>query len=287
MRSDTQEQGACPEDERTTGVVLRELRIDGEQDKLDARLYTPAQPDDHGLIVFFPPGGFVENELASVDGFVRVLAAETGYRVLASSYTLASERPFPAAAEDAYAALKWAKKYRGKLGWNGMHLMTAGLEAGGNLAAASALMARDRRGPALAAQLLIMPMLDPNLSTCSMRKITRDDGAVRAVKTCVNAYCRYLPRAVDRVHPYASPLQSSRMSGLPPALILSADDDPLRDEAEQYGGKLIAAGIQTLARRLPPISLEEPDARCSYARKESTLQEIRSFIAGLTAETRG
>ena len=282
----TTDQAMCPGDKRVNGVSMRALRIDGSESKLDAHLYIPQQADDDGLIVFFPPGGFVENNLDAVDMFVRALAVDTGYRVLASSYTLAQERPFPAAAEDAHAVLKWAKKHRGKLGWNGTHLITAGIEAGGNLAAVSALMARDRSGPALAAQLLIMPMLDPDLSTGSMRKMTRDDGVVRAVETCVSAYRGYLPRAVDRAHPYASPLQSSRMSGLPPALILSADDDPLRDEAEQYGGKLISAGIKTLAKRLPPISLAEPDARCSCARKENALQEIRSFIAGLKEEGR-
>lgn len=276
----------CPEDMRTAGVILRKLRVDGGENKLEARLYTPPQADDDGLIVFFPPGGFVENNLETVDAFVRALCADTGYRVLASSYTLAQERPFPAAAEDSYAVLKWAKKHRGKLGWNGAQLITAGIEAGGNLAAVSALMARDRGGPALAAQLLIMPMLDTNLSTGSMRRMTRDDGVVRAVETCMSAYRGYLPRAVDRAHPYASPLQSSRMAGLPPALILSADDDPLRDEAEQYGAKLISGGIKTLAKRLPPISLKDPDARCSCARKESALQEIRSFIAGLKEEAR-
>jgi acetyl esterase/lipase len=277
----TVERGAVDQELREAGVALRELSVDGGESKRDARLYIPEQADDDGLIVLFPPGGFVEDKLEAADPFVRVLAAGTGYRVLACSYTLAHERPFPAAAEDAYAALKWAKRYRGKLGWKGVHLITAGIEAGGNLAAVSALMARDRGGPALMAQLLIMPMLDPNLSTCSMRKMTRDDGVVRAVETCVSAYRDYFPRAIDRAHPYASPLYSSRMGGLPPALILSADDDPLRDEAEQYGAKLISAGIKTLARRLPPISLGEPDARCSCARKESALHEIRSFIAGL------
>jgi acetyl esterase/lipase len=270
------------EEARVAGVTMRALRVDvAEGEKRDARLYTPSQADDNGLVVFFPPGGFVEHKMEEGDMFLRALAADTQLRVLACTYTLAHEKPFPAAAEDAYAALKWAKKHRAKLGWNGMHLIVGGIEAGGNLAAVASLMARDRGGPALAAQILIMPMLDPNLSTGSMRRMTRDDGVVRAVATCVSAYRGYLPRAVDRAHPYASPLQSSRMAGLPAALILSADDDPLRDEAEQYGAKLIAAGIKTLGKRLPPIPLAEPDARCSCARKEDALREIRSFIATL------
>lgn len=265
------------------GVTRREHAIQGAQDRLTARLYTPAAAlqRDRGLIVFFPYGGFTSVELEDADEFTRVLAACTGCRVLASSYTVAPVRPFPAAVEDAYAVLKWAKRHRTRLGWDGMRLMTAGIEAGGNLAAVTALMARDRGGPQLAAQLLIMPMLDPGLSSSSMRCVARVGGAARAADFCAAGYRGYLPRALDRTHPYASPLQSSRMKGLPPALILSADDDPLRDEAEQYGAKLIAAGIKTLVRRLPPISLEEPDARCSCARKENALQEIAAFIAGL------
>jgi acetyl esterase/lipase len=177
--------------------------------------------------------------------------------------------------------LQWAVKERAKLKWNGKRLITAGIEAGGNLAAVSALMARDRGGPALAAQLLIMPMLDPGLTSCSMRAMSGDVGVTQTANACAAGYRGYLPNAADRSHPYASPLKSSRTKGLPPALILSADDDPLRDEAEQYGAKLIAAGIKTLVRRLPPIPLEEADARCSCVRKDDALQEMTAFIAGL------
>jgi acetyl esterase/lipase len=271
----------CPESEETAGVTVRALDLPGSRGTLAARLYTPASTEDSGLIVFFPSGAFVSNALESGDLFLRILAARTGYRVLASSYTLPQEAPFPAAVEDAHAVLSWASRQRKKLGWNGKRLITAGLEAGGNLAAVSALMARDRGGPVLAAQLLLMPMLDAGLSSWSMRTITGIPGAERVAGACALGYRGYLPRAIDRAHPYASPLQSRRMKDLPPALILSADDDPLRDEAEQYGAKLIGAGIKTLVKRLPPIELADPNARCGCARKENALQEIACFIASL------
>lgn len=271
----------------TDGTTMRVVLAQGAQEKLEARLYVPQAADrsshDSGLIVFFPYGGFIGIDLDECDTFARMLAARTGWRVLISSYTLPAARPFPAAAEDAHAVLKWAVRNKARLGWDGTHLITAGIEAGGNLAAVSALMARDRAGPALAAQLLIMPMLDPGLTSCSMRSVAGQDGAARAADACAAGYRDYLPRALDRTHPYACPLQSSRMKGLPPALILSADDDPLRDEAEQYGAKLAAAGIQTTLKRLPPIALDDPDARCSTVRKENALQEIAAFIAGLDA----
>jgi acetyl esterase len=263
------------------GVKTRELTVQGARDKLVARLYTPPAADKQGLIVFFPPGGFVNVDLDAIDPFVRELALAVGCGVLSTSYTTAGECPCPAAVEDAHAVLGWTVRQRKKLGWDGTCLVTAGIEAGGNLAAVSALMARDRGGPSLAAQLLIMPMLDPGLTSCSMRSIASAGGAAHAANECAAGYRGYLPRAVDRVHPYASPLQSSRMKGLPPALILSADDDPLRDEAELYGAKLVAAGIKASVRRLPPIPLEEPYARCSCARKDDALQEIAAFINSL------
>ncbi len=264
--------------------AVRKLSVQGAQDKLAARLYTPvtAQPDA-GLIVFFPAGGFARADLDDADGFVRALASGTGCCVLASTYTVASVRPFPAAVEDAYAVLNWAMRNRTKLGWNGKRLMTAGIEAGGNLAAVSAMIARDRGGPQLAGQLLIMPMLDPGLTSCSMRKLVAAAGAAFVATECAAGYRAYLPNAVDRAHPYAAPPRSSRMKGLPPALIMSADDDPLRDEAEQYAAKLVAAGIKTMVCRLPPIPLEQPGARCSCMRKDEALQEIAAFISGLGA----
>jgi acetyl esterase/lipase len=267
-------------------LTMRALSVDGAQGKLAARLYVPARAEvDNDLIVFFPPGGFVTCALDDLDALLRLLTVHTGCRVLASTYTVASQRPFPAAVEDALAVLKWAVKERIKLKWNGKRLITAGIEAGGNLAAVSALMARDRGGPALAAQLLIMPMLDPGLTSCSMRAMSEDAGVTQTANACAAGYRGYLPNAADRNHPYASPIQSSRTKGLPPTLILSADDDPLRDEAEQYGAKLIAAGIKTLVRRLPPIPLEQADARCSCVRKANALNEITAFVSGLQSST--
>jgi acetyl esterase len=266
-----------------------DVAVDGVRGKLNARLYTPllVPGGGHGLIMFFPPGGFVADELDAVDVLLQALALRTGYRVLASTYTLATVLPFPAAAEDAHAVLAWAFRHSARSRWSGQRLITAGIEAGGNLAAVSALMAHDRGGPALAAQLLIMPMLDPALISCSMRACVGDRNAVAAANACAAAYRGYLPRATDRTHPYASPLQSSRMKGLPPTLILSADDDPLRDEAEQYGAKLIAAGIKTLVRCLSPLSLQEPNARSNCVHEQNVLQEIACFVTGLavTADT--
>lgn len=269
--------------ELAASVIVRELAPQGAQRKLVARLYTPAPaPQQGGLIVFFHHGGFVAGDLDEVDEFMRALAVRTRHQVLSSTYTLAGEQPFPAAVEDAHSVLVWAARHHKKIGWDGAQLIVAGIEAGGNLAAVSSLMARDRGGPAVAAQILIMPMLDPGLTSCSMRSLPQDRGVAGVAEACAAGYRGYLQRAADRIHPYASPLQSSRLKNLPPALILSAEDDPLRDEAEQYGAKLIGCGVKTQVTRMPPLPLQDPDARCDCVRKDSALDEIAAFIAGIT-----
>jgi acetyl esterase/lipase len=268
------------------GLSVRELDVAGAEGPLSARLYKAAADGKRDLlIVFFHGGGFVDGDLDQPDGFLRHLAEASGYPVvLSSTYTLATSKPFPAAVEDAHAVLVWAKKNKTKLGWTGKRMLVAGIEAGANLAAVCALMARDRRAPQLAGQILIMPMLDPGLSTCSMREMPSCVDQAKVVNECAAAYRGYLPDPSDRSHPYASPLQSSRLQNLPPALILSAEDDPLRDEAEAYATKLVNAGVRTTVRRMPAARLQEPNARNECACKAHALDEIANFIAGLDQE---
>jgi acetyl esterase len=265
-------------------LKIRDLELEGAQGPLAARLYAggAAGSKRDGLIVFFHSGGFVGGDLDDADQFLRHLAScSVQQLVLASRYTLATERPFPAAVEDAHAVLKWAKKNKAKLGWSGKRLIVAGIEAGANLAAVSALMARDRGGPELAAQILIMPMLDPGLSTCSMREIPADVTMAAMADTCAASYRGYLPNAADRIHPYASPLQSSRLKNLPPALILSSQDDPLRDEAEQYGAKLATCGVTTTVKRMAAVPQDDATDRNECACQAAALQEIGHFLASL------
>lgn len=265
-------------------LKIRDIEVQGALDAQAARIYTAGVPGvkQDSLIVFFHGGGFVEGDLTDADEFLRSLVScNPEHAVLAANYTLATVRPFPAAVEDAHAILLWAKKNKNKVGWTGKRLIVAGIEAGANLAAVCALMSRDRGGPILAGQILIMPMLDPGLTTCSMRQMPLDPDMVEVADTCAAGYRGYLPNASDRTHPYASPLQSSRLKNLPPALILSAEDDPLRDEAEQYGAKLISCGVKTTVRRMPAAPLQEPGARNECACKVHVLAEIAAFTGAL------
>lgn len=278
-----------PEIAPLESLKIRDIEVQGEQGPLAARIYTAgaagAGIKRSSLIVFFHGGGFVEGDLDDADDFLRCLVlGNADHVVLAANYTLAKVRPFPAAVEDAHAVLMWAKKHKTKLGWSGKQMVVSGIEAGANLAAVCALMSRDRGGPPLAGQILIMPMLDPALSTCSMRSLPTCPDLVEVADACAAAYRGYLPNATDRSHPYASPLQSSRLKNLPPALILSSETDPLRDEAEQYGSKLIANGVKTTVRRMPAEPLLDQEARNECACKVHALSEIASFVSGLAPE---
>ncbi len=265
-------------------VSRREIEVRGAEGPLEARVYAQGgtRKKADRLMVYFHGGGFVSGDLDEGDQFLsRLVELVPGFVVLSSRYTLAGEKPFPAAVEDAHAVLMWAKKHKAGIGWSGKSMVVAGIEAGANLAAVCALMSRDRGAPTLAGQVLVMPMLDPGLTTCSMRDVAPGADTIEVANSCAASYRGYLPNAADRSHPYASPLQSSRLRNLPPALILSAEDDPLRDEAEQYGAKLTRCGVSTTMKRLAPESVQDAAARNECACEAAALTEISRFLATL------
>jgi acetyl esterase len=231
---------------------VSEERYRGYDGELAVRIYRPAgRPEPAALALLFHGGGFVKGDIDAMASLAERASVRLGLVVATPAYTLATQLPFPAAAEDAYAALVWASRSARRAGWDPERIVVAGEEAGGNLAAVCAMAARDRGGPAIAAQVLVGPMLDPSLTSRSMQRVA--SGAIHASGVCGACYRTYLPNAADRLHPYAAPASSARLTGLPPALILTCDGDPLRDEAEDYGTKLIAAGVTTQVSRLPRI----------------------------------
>ncbi|WP_295994613.1 alpha/beta hydrolase fold domain-containing protein [Rugamonas sp.] len=278
---------AASSDPRPAGRAGIDLAVDGAAGPLPARVYgttvraapSARKPD---LLVFFHGGGFGAGTLDPADPILRQLVAgHPDLIVLASTYTLASVQPFPAAAEDAHAVLRWAQAHAARLGWNGRRLIVAGVEAGANLAAVAALMARDRGTPRLAGQILVMPMLDPSLSSASMRATPHDAVRRDLADACAAGYRGYLPHPSDRIHPYASPLQSSRLRGMAPALILTVDGDPLRDEAEHYGARLRASGVAATVLRLPAVALPSADGRDECAASAAVLAAIGDFLADI------
>ncbi|MES2581240.1 MAG: alpha/beta hydrolase [Pseudomonadota bacterium] len=210
------------------------------------------------LVVHFHAGAFVAGSLEEGGCVPRLLAA-SGAVVVSLDYPLAPANPFPQAIETGYAALVWAFKARHKLAGKGAPVFVAGEEAGGNLAAAVALMARDRHGPELAGQILLSPMLDPCMATESLRHA--DAGPVGC--TWADGWHQYLARVDNAAHPYAAPGNALRLGNLPPTLLLTAQDDPLRDEALAYADRLRVFGRLVHAAVLPgptgwPVSYLEP-----------------------------
>lgn len=198
-------------------------------------------------LVYFHGGGWVIGSLESHDPFCRALANRTGAVIVSADYRLAPEARYPAAAEDCYAVTRWVAENGAGLGIDGTRLAVGGDSAGGNLAAAVALMARDRKGPALRHQLLIYPVTDADFDTTSYRD--NADGYMLTREGMQWFWNHYVPDAAQRREPYAAPLRAADLAGLPPATVQTAEFDPLRDEGEAYAARLRDAGIETTLTR--------------------------------------
>jgi acetyl esterase len=215
--------------------------IPGPDGPIPVRIYTPTGSGPHPLLVFFHGGGFVICSLDSHDGLCRALANEAACVVMSVDYRLAPEAKFPAAPEDCYAATCWAVAHAGEIGADPARVAIGGDSAGGNLTAVTALMARDRGGPALACQLLIYPVTDYAFDTGSYTENAEGYMLTRAAMRWF--WGHYLDSESDGTNPLASPLRATDLSDLPPAFVITAEFDPLRDEGEAYAARLREAGV--------------------------------------------
>ncbi|AJF68912.1 alpha/beta hydrolase [Streptomyces vietnamensis] len=214
---------------------------DEDADGVPVRVYDPAVHEAAPVIVFCHGGGFVLCDLDSHDPFCRALARATEAIVVSVDYRRAPEHPFPAAPEDAYTALLWAART-----FPGRRIAVAGDSAGANLATVLTLLSRDRGGPEIACQALYYPMLDPTRSRPSHRENAR--GYFLTADHLRWYWDGYLQNPVDRTSPYAAPLAGADLSGLPPAQLVTAGFDPLRDDGLAYAEALTAAGVPVQAR---------------------------------------
>jgi acetyl esterase len=212
------------------------------------RVYRPSTAAPLPGIMFFHGGGFVLGDMDSHDRECRALANRSGCVVVAVDYRRPPEAPFPAAPEDCYAATRYVAEHPDEFGIDASRLGVAGDSAGGNLAAVVTLMARDRGGPTLVFQLLVYPGVDlVDTERPSMREYGHDHFISIEALEWLNSH--YVPRGDDRRHPYASPLYASDLSGLPPAFVITAECDPIRDQAEAYAHRLEAAGVPVRLKR--------------------------------------
>ena len=251
--------------------------IPGPAGDLRVRVYTPHGEPPFPIVVWFHGGGWVVGTLDTFDTVCRALAAAVPAVVVAVDYRLAPEHRFPAAVEDAYAATLWASRNAAGLGGSQQRLAVAGDSAGGNLAAVVALGARDRGGPAIGFQLLVCPVMDAAMDTASFRD--KADGYYLTAAGMRWYWEHYLGGA-DGASPDASPLRAAFLGGLPPALVITAEHDPLRDEGEAYAVRLQAAGVPAAVSRYPGMVHGFFRWRAVTPTADACLQEAATALRG-------
>ena len=246
---------------------VESLEIPGPAGAIGARLYVPPEnAEPSPLLVYYHGGGWVIGDLDTHDDPCRFLASRSGAGVLSIDYRLAPEHPFPAAAEDAFAAYQWALANAERLGADPRRIAVGGDSAGGNLAAAACLMARDGDAPPPAMQLLIYPVTETAGTARSRRTFGEGFLLTRGDMDWFEE--RYLPPGVDRGDPRVALLEAGDLSGLPPAYFAIAGFDPLRDEALAFATRLREAGVPVATRLHPGLvhSFANLTAICPTAR---------------------
>ncbi len=228
------------------------LDLPGPEGPIPARLYVPRGPaqQPRPLLVYFHGGGWVIGDLDTHDGLCRFLATHADVVVLSVDYRLAPEHPFPAAVEDSFAAFAWASSHAGEIGADPTRIAVGGDSAGGNLAAAVSLLARDDGTPAPAMQLLIYPVTDAAGGMPSRDLFAE---GFLLTKTDMDWFeSHYLPNGSGN-DPRVSMLRAEDLAGLPPAYVTTAGFDPLRDEGEAYAVRMREAGVRVALRRHPGL----------------------------------
>jgi len=221
--------------------------IPGPATDIPVRIYTPNGAGPFPVLVYFHGGGWVLGSLESWDAPCRMLTNAVECVTVSVDYRLAPEHKFPKPAEDCYAATQWVADNAALINGDPARIAIGGDSAGGNLAAVVALMARDHGKPRIAYQLLVYPVTDASMDTASMKECA--DGYFLTGEMMAWFWKQYVRDAADRAHPYASPLRAQNLRSLPPALVITAEFDPLRDEGEAYAARLRQAGVPVVSTR--------------------------------------
>lgn len=224
-------------------------KIPGPEGDIPIRLYYPAAEAPFPVLVYFHGGGWVIGDLNTHHAFCHALAKTSRCLVVAVDYRLAPEHRFPAAVEDAYAAARWVAENTALIQADPGRFAVCGDSAGGHLAAVVSMMARDRQGPRIDCQVLIYPITDCRFDTPSYEE--NKEGYMLTRDMMKWFWSHFLNDEKEADDPRASPLRAKNFGDLPPALILTAEYDPLRDEGEAYGRKLEEAGVNVVLRRCP------------------------------------
>jgi acetyl esterase len=228
---------------------VRDHRVPVTGGTILVRVYTPRGSAPLPALVYFHGGGWVTGDVETHEGICRTLANAAGCVVASVDYRCAPEFAYPTAAEDCFAATRWVVDSARALGVDARRLAVCGDSAGGNLAAAVALMARDRGGPKIALQVLVYPITDCDFERPSYRE--NAEGYLLTADSMRFYWDQYVPNPADRIQPYVSPIRAASLAGLPAALVITAEYDPLRDEGEAYARKLADAGVPVTQSRYP------------------------------------
>jgi acetyl esterase len=228
-------------------AAVADHRVPVAGGEIGLRLYGPGGVGPHPALVFFHGGGWVIGDLATHDGICRSLANAARCAVASVDYRLAPEHRYPVAAEDSYAAFRWVRDHAASLGVDPRRLAVGGDSAGGNLATVVSLMARDRGAALPILQVLVYPVTDCELDTPSYRE--NATGYVLTREAMRWFFGHYLARPEQGREAYAAPLRAGSLAGLPPALVQTAECDPLRDEGEAYAARLRDAGVPVTLTR--------------------------------------
>jgi acetyl esterase/lipase len=246
-----------------------QIKFRGHNRQLSAWIYRPRSENILPVFLYFHGGGFISGNPKDADITAKFIAQNCPAIVVSAEYSLAPAYPFPNAPEDAYAALIWIRENAISIGGDAKLVSLGGEDSGGNLATTLSFITRDRNSGPVCAQVLIAPMLDPSMTRMDNAQEAHSDLTADA---CVRCYSQYLPKTMQRMHPYAAPLESRRLKGMPPTLIISAGKDLLHIEAEKYAATLIDAGIATQFSRYEGIT------RTALSAHVPTLNEVTEFL---------
>ncbi|HHW35879.1 MAG TPA: alpha/beta hydrolase [Bacillales bacterium] len=249
----------------------------GENAEIKCRIYVPEGNGPFPLFVYYHGGGWVLGDIESTDSSCRMLANRTGSIVVSVNYRLAPEYKFPTPVEDAYAALKWVYEQGSLFNGDVTRLAVGGDSVGGNLATVVTMLARDRKGPDIAAQVLIYPPTSLEFNTESHQLFAKGFGLDREQLIWFSNH--YLRNEEDRYHEYASPLNAENLHGLPPAIVITAENDVLRDEGCAYAKRLGKFGVQ-VEYGCEPGMIHGFFAHTNIFSKniESTISKISKFL---------